>query len=79
MGKKKALLIGINYYNYPNPLKGCIEDVKRIKQFLIANGFKDDPYSIVCLTDDQTVPYNKFENLIHFQRTQISFPQSKVF
>jgi uncharacterized caspase-like protein len=51
-GKKKALLIGINYFRTPNELKGCLNDVKNIKEFLIERGFKDEPSSMVTLTDD---------------------------
>jgi hypothetical protein len=52
-GKKKALLIGINYFQTPNELKGCINDVKNIKEFLLEHGFKDEPSSMVVLTDDK--------------------------
>jgi hypothetical protein len=51
-GKKKALLIGINYYRTPHELKGCINDVKNIKEFLLERGFRDEPESMVILTDD---------------------------
>lgn len=51
-GKKKALLIGINYFKTPNELKGCLNDVKNIKEFLLERGFKDEPGSMVVLTDD---------------------------
>jgi hypothetical protein len=53
VGKKKALLIGINYFQTPNQLHGCINDVKNIKEFLISRGFKDEPSSMIVLTDDQ--------------------------
>ncbi|KAL5497860.1 hypothetical protein ACEPAH_2791 [Sanghuangporus vaninii] len=33
-GKKKALLIGINYYEQSHPLKGCRGDVTRMQKFL---------------------------------------------
>lgn len=34
-GRKRALLIGINYFGSPNELKGCINDVHNVKDFLI--------------------------------------------
>ncbi|TPX51081.1 hypothetical protein SeLEV6574_g00511 [Synchytrium endobioticum] len=54
-GKKKALLIGINYFGQRSPLSGCINDVKNMRQFLTMNyGF--NPENIICLTDDQNNP-----------------------
>ncbi|KAI8391697.1 peptidase C14, caspase domain-containing protein [Radiomyces spectabilis] len=54
-GRKRALLIGINYFNSPNELKGCINDVHNLKNFLITLfNFKED--DMVVLTDDQTNP-----------------------
>ncbi|KAI9499254.1 peptidase C14, caspase domain-containing protein [Zychaea mexicana] len=52
-GRKRALLIGINYFDTPNELKGCLNDVQNIKEFLIElYGFKEEDMRI--LTDDQT-------------------------
>lgn len=34
-GRKRALLIGINYTGTANALNGCINDVNNVKQFLI--------------------------------------------
>ncbi|KAL8243714.1 hypothetical protein R6Q59_009972 [Mikania micrantha] len=54
-GKKKALLIGINYIGSNNALRGCINDVHNMIQWLIQNyGFKRD--DMVVLTDDQNQP-----------------------
>lgn len=48
---KRALLIGINYINTTNELKGCIEDVNNMKNALItAHGFSEK--DIVVMTDD---------------------------
>ncbi|CAG8589211.1 16081_t:CDS:2, partial [Acaulospora colombiana] len=47
-GRKKALCIGINYAGTDAALRGCINDAKNMKQFLI----KD----IVMLLDDATHP-----------------------
>ncbi|XP_028753106.1 metacaspase-1-like [Neltuma alba] len=59
-GNKRALLCGITYGNGPHPLKGSVNDVLFMKEFLIQNlGFH--PHSIVLLRDDmynnpKTVP-----------------------
>ncbi|KAI7880730.1 peptidase C14 [Lichtheimia hyalospora FSU 10163] len=51
-GRKRALLIGINYFNTPNQLDGCINDVHNIKNFLTTLwGFQEQ--DMVILTDDQ--------------------------
>ena len=54
-GRRKALLIGINYFHTRNELKGCINDVKNMRRFLKERyGYKDD--DMVILTDDQHNP-----------------------
>lgn len=53
-GKRKALLIGINYYNTRSQLRGCINDVKNVQRFLLNWGYK--PEDMVILTDDQSNP-----------------------
>ncbi|GAA5813862.1 hypothetical protein MFLAVUS_007349 [Mucor flavus] len=51
-GKKRALLIGINYTGTANELSGCLNDVVNIKDFISTNyNFNED--DIVVLTDDQ--------------------------
>jgi len=47
---KKALLIGINYYNTQNQLNGCINDVNNMKTKLIERGFSDK--NITLITDN---------------------------
>ena len=52
-GKKKALLIGINYIGQQGELRGCINDVKNVKNFLTGHwGYREG--DIVTLTDDQS-------------------------
>ncbi|RIA93234.1 caspase domain-containing protein [Glomus cerebriforme] len=52
-GRKRALLIGINYFNTPFELKGCINDVANMKRFLIElYNFREG--DMVILTDDQS-------------------------
>ncbi|OAA64656.1 Peptidase C14, caspase catalytic [Niveomyces insectorum RCEF 264] len=51
-GKRKALLIGINYYNQRGQLRGCINDVRNMAEYLVLNyGYKRE--DMVILTDDQ--------------------------
>lgn len=51
-GRKKALLIGINYFGTESELKGCINDVQNMFNFLTSRyGYKAQ--DIVVLTDDQ--------------------------
>ncbi|KAG7442552.1 uncharacterized protein BT62DRAFT_374925 [Guyanagaster necrorhizus] len=54
-GRKKALCIGINYRGQKDELRGCINDAKHIRDFLIRYwGYKGE--DIVMLTDDSTDP-----------------------
>jgi hypothetical protein len=50
--RRKALLIGINYFRTKAELKGCINDVKNVKAFLLQHGYIDSPQSMLILTDD---------------------------
>jgi len=51
-GNKRAVLIGINYFNSKFQLGGCINDVKNIKKFKIEKyGYKESNMKV--LTDDQ--------------------------
>jgi hypothetical protein len=52
MTRKKALLIGINYYGSSHQLKGCINDCMNIKDFLVRErGFSPAQRDMVILTD----------------------------
>ncbi|KAF9191612.1 Ca(2+)-dependent cysteine protease [Haplosporangium sp. Z 767] len=54
-GRKRALFIGINYFGQQGELRGCINDVKNIKNFIIQNfGFREE--DTISLTDDQEDP-----------------------
>jgi hypothetical protein len=52
-GRRKALLIGINYFGQDGQLNGCINDVQNVSAFLMEryNYKRED---MVILTDDQT-------------------------
>lgn len=54
-GKRKALLVGINYIGSRAQLRGCINDVQNVKQFIQRRaGYKDE--DMVILTDDSRDP-----------------------
>lgn len=67
---KKALLIGINYIGSNIELKGCINDVNKMKDLLISS-YNYSENNIKCLTDYTTdkpikdTIINEFENLIY--------------
>jgi len=50
--RKKALLVGINYFQSKAELKGCINDVRNLKEFLLKNDFDPSPPFMTVLTDD---------------------------
>nr|CEG04868.1 unnamed protein product [Fusarium clavum] len=54
-GRRKALLIGINYFGQQGELRGCINDVHNISAFLVEryNYKRED---MIILTDDQQDP-----------------------
>ncbi|CCX33246.1 Similar to Metacaspase-1A; acc. no. B0XPP3 [Pyronema omphalodes CBS 100304] len=54
-GKRKALLIGINYFGQKGQLRGCINDVKNMSKFL-HDRFQYKWDDMVILTDDQQHP-----------------------
>ncbi|KAH7027317.1 caspase domain-containing protein [Microdochium trichocladiopsis] len=54
-GKRKALLIGINYFGQDGELRGCINDTKNLSAFLFERfGYKRE--DTIILTDDQRDP-----------------------
>lgn len=57
-GKRKALLIGINYFGQKGQLRGCINDVKNVSTYLNQNfGYARE--DMVVLTDDQQNPMSQ--------------------
>jgi hypothetical protein len=50
------VLVGINYFKSKFELRGCINDVKNVKQFLLTRGFVDNPTGMIVLTDEETAP-----------------------
>ncbi|AEO69817.1 4fd98761-21d0-47e1-8e41-9f4fe46f5cd1 [Thermothielavioides terrestris] len=54
-GRRRALLIGINYFGQQGELRGCINDVTNVSNFLMERyGYKRE--DMVILTDDQRDP-----------------------
>ena len=54
-GRRKALLIGINYFGQNGELKGCINDVRNVSAFLVErHGYRRE--DMVTLTDDSQNP-----------------------
>jgi len=54
-GRRRALLIGINYFRQDGELRGCINDTKNLSSFLIEkHGYKRE--DMIFLTDDQQDP-----------------------
>ncbi|EZG59486.1 metacaspase [Gregarina niphandrodes] len=52
VGRRKALLIGINYFGTRKELNGCVDDVYRMKNLITSVfGFVDDPLCMTLLTD----------------------------
>lgn len=57
-GRRKALLIGINYFSQKGQLRGCINDVKNMSTYLNQHfGYKRE--DMVILTDDQQNPMSQ--------------------
>ncbi|EMF08947.1 Peptidase_C14-domain-containing protein [Sphaerulina musiva SO2202] len=57
-GRRKALLVGINYFGQRGQLRGCINDVKNMSGYLNSYfGYKRE--DMVILTDDQQNPMSQ--------------------
>lgn len=57
MGRRKALLIGINYQGSHHELRGCRQDVRNMVPFLRSRGFIADQNNMIILADDLRGPY----------------------
>lgn len=57
-GRRKALLVGINYFGQRGQLRGCINDVRNMSGYLVEHfGYKRE--DMVILTDDQQNPMSQ--------------------
>eukprot|EP00667_Euglena_gracilis_P007749 EG_transcript_7825 len=52
-GRRKSVLVGINYFGTSGELRGCINDVHNMINFIEPYGFHNTPESMIVLTDDQ--------------------------
>ncbi|KAK9144761.1 hypothetical protein Sjap_004664 [Stephania japonica] len=62
-GPKRAVICGISYLNTRNELKGCVNDAKGMREFLIKK-FHFPKSSIVMLTEEETSQLPTKRNLI---------------
>jgi len=75
---KKALLIGINYLNYPKyQLNGCINDVNKFNNFLI-NKVKYESKNIKILTDKTVMKPTKKNILLELNNILIDINENKI-
>jgi hypothetical protein len=52
MARRKALLIGINYFSTENELQGCINDSVNVREFLVNDrGFSPNDHDMVMMSD----------------------------
>ncbi|KIV79291.1 hypothetical protein PV11_06859 [Exophiala sideris] len=82
MGRRKALLIGINYFRSQHQLAGCIGDVRNMQEFLASRMYSNHPRDMVVLTDD-TDPGGPYfpsaHNIIAAMRWLVSEPETMCF
>ena len=62
-GRKKALVIGLNYKGTRNPLNGCWKDANNIYQYLLSRGFPQS--QILVITDEHDRSRCSREGLLH--------------
>ncbi|KAH9942137.1 peptidase C14, caspase domain-containing protein [Epithele typhae] len=53
-GRRRAVCIGVNYLGQDHPLRGCINDARNVRRFLLNRRFANE--DIFMLTDDATDP-----------------------
>jgi hypothetical protein len=57
MGQKRALLVGINYLGTDGELKGCLNDVARMRRCLVGRfGFDEADIRVLADADPSTPP-----------------------
>jgi hypothetical protein len=75
MPRRKALLIGINYFGTKHQLNGCINDVMNLREYLVRDrGFSYAPQDMVVMTDAPENRGTSYEptgaNMMAVSRTQ---------
>jgi len=78
MPRKKALLIGINYYGTKYQLAGCINDAMNMREYLIRErGFSPSHHDMVVMTDAPENRNTSFEptgvNIVHAMEWLVSY------
>jgi len=58
-GRRRALLIGINYHGTKAALRGCINDAKNMQTLLLQQGYPNDSEHMLLMTDDRSTPSNR--------------------
>lgn len=66
MVQKKALLVGINYHGTSSELKGCINDVFRVKAMLLTKGYLAE--NITCLVDTEDTTENLIPTRVNIMK-----------
>lgn len=74
---KKAVLIGINYRNKDSELKGCINDIIRVRDMLLTKGYKSS--DIKVLTDDTSTKPTRENILVQLVSTIVSSSSTSVY
>ncbi|KAL6246894.1 hypothetical protein RBB50_006201 [Rhinocladiella similis] len=80
--RRKALLIGINYFGSGHQLEGCIDDVRNVQEFLVSRNYSTHPKDMVVLTDnsDPRGPYFPTgHNILAAMRWLVSEPGCLCF
>ncbi|CAE7251856.1 MCA1 [Symbiodinium sp. CCMP2592] len=67
-GKRKSLLVGINYFGTEAELSGCIADVKRMQPFLAQFGFPSDQHCQMVLLDEPGWPHYRRPTLANMRQ-----------
>jgi len=67
-GKRKSLLVGINYSGTEAELSGCIADVKRMQPFLAQFGFPSDQHCQMVLLDAPGWPHYRRPTLANMRQ-----------
>eukprot|EP01068_Selenidium_serpulae_P013605 Selendium_serpulae@DN5986_c1_g2_i4.p1 len=63
-GKRRSVLIGINYTGMNGELRGCVNDVHRMRNFIEKNGFPEGHEQWV-LTDEDSAEFTDDANVKH--------------
>ena len=82
MGRRKSLLIGINYTALKQQfhLQGCQDDVRNMTAFLISRGFGTSPGEMVVMTDQRQGPFLPVgHNILAAMDWLVSEPETSCF